>query len=222
MLVNPPTPTAQLLPGTGVGLTAGGTTQAPTITVAAYAPTTATLANGELTLDTATAGIDSKDVGQTPTSGQMLFQFFRARSSWSGMKFITTMGLGQAPASLTLVKASLWSYDGSTNLTLMDGTADVHAAYTGSFTAHKMALAAQTANIVQGNLYALALLQVGTTPGSLAGTTGYPAWSLGETGTSWKSGILTGQTDTPAGPIAVSSLGSGGGPFMMLASVTTS
>lgn len=215
-------PATQLLPGVGVALTAGGTVPAPTITVTAYPPVTATIANGELTLDTSAAGIDSKDVGQTPTSGQVLFSFFRALSSWSNMAFITTMNLGTAPSGLTLVKAGLWSYDGSTSLTRMDATADVHAAYTGTFTSHKMALSGGAQSIVAGNIYALALLQVGTTPGSLAGTSGFPMTKMGQAGASWKSGILTGQSDMPAGPVAVASLGDGGGPFMPLMSVTTS
>lgn len=215
----------QLVAGPGTNLVSGGTSGSPTITVTEILQPDGLLSNGEVAGDMAGgASGNSGDYGQTPVSGQLLLRFFRARNSWSAMKSLWFITKSTAPSGLTLVKGALFSWD-ATTLTRLDVTADLHSSFTGSFTGHKVALAGGTSNITQGSYYAIGLLQVGTTPGSLAGTDGFTSFQMG-IGQNIKSlatpaAIVSGQSDMPT-TIAASALSNAITPYLMACSVVNS
>lgn len=175
------------------------------------------LSNGELSLSTEVTG-DSNSFSATPASGTVLVKYFQAKNSWSGMKFINVQTMGTAPSGLTLVKVALFSAAANGDLTRLDISADVHTTFTGTFTNFKIPLTAQTANLVEGSIYAIGLIQVGTTPGSLLGASGETIGSISQTGVFWRTGRLLAQSDIPATITAASMTYS----WQLFGAVTTS
>jgi hypothetical protein len=104
-------------------------------------------------------------------------------------------------SGLTLSRVGIYTVDGSGNLTLAVSSADVHASAFGSGgTAYTVALASSY-QMVRGTRYALAVINVGTTPPTFFCENSAVIYSLSPR----MSGAVSGQTDLPAS-IAVASI----------------
>jgi hypothetical protein len=127
-------------------------------------PLWAGLTNGEATLPRLGQG-DSGSFGDTPASGVLHLTLFRAVTNGTYQHIGFQTG-GTAQSAITLSKVGLYSVSGST-YTLLSGSAS--SAFSGTFANQSKALgAAQT--LTAGATYAVAQLQVGTTPSSTLGS----------------------------------------------------
>lgn len=179
------------------------------------------LPNGELTMDTDTATGDSGSFSQTPASGVCLWSYFIAKRSWAAMKYITLSTAGTAAATPSGIGAKFGLYSVASNgdLTLMDSTASITGGLTGTYTTKKVALAGGAQNITAGNVYAIGVIQIGTTSGSTIGAWQQILGSISNVGGVRRASSKSGLTDLPSTQVD-SGLSTPG--WRLFATVTTS
>ena len=122
------------------------------------------ISNGENTLPRLHLD-DSGSFSSTPGTGVVLYTLFRARTGGT-YKTVTFQTGGTAQSAITLSKAGLYQQTAAGGLTLLSGSAST--AFSGTFNANSLTLGTAQALAVN-SVYAIGLLQVGTTPASLLG-----------------------------------------------------
>lgn len=139
----------------------------------------------------------------TLTSGTMLIGYFTAAVDFTVTNLLVCSSTTQS-ATITLGRMGLYSVDGSGNLALLQGTTnDTSLLGTGSTVYTK---AITSTPLTRGSRYAIGLLMVGTTAGSVRGASGVAALTTLSPRT---AAAVTGQSDLPD-PLAVGSLTTSG------------
>lgn len=146
---------------------------------------------GEITLPRGHTD-DSGSFGANPASGEMRLSYFRAQNSGSRSTVRFQTG-GTAAAASTLARVGLYSVDTSGNLTLIGSCAN-KTTFAGTYAQQTCALTAAV-TLTAGSLYAIGVLQVATTPATVAGQ-----WFNGTFmgGTPKMARKVTGLADLPA------------------------
>jgi hypothetical protein len=130
---------------------------------------------------------------QTMVSGQMRLSYFLSRKSETVTKIRVISGSANS-ASLTVGKVGLYLLDSSGNGTLVASCANDTALLGVATTAYTKTLSASY-DILSGSRYALAVLTIGSTAGSVYGVSNPPAEVVFAPRV---AGSLSGQTDLPA------------------------
>jgi hypothetical protein len=144
--------------------TAGKFVQTVPAPSAALVPLWQTLTSGIPTLPRVYQA-DSASFSATPASGVEHFTFFRADKSMT-VGHIQFQTGGTAASGITYAAVGLYTVSGSA-LTLV-ASSSVTTTFSGSYANQSRALASGYA-VVTGTIYAVGILQVGTTPASVLG-----------------------------------------------------
>jgi len=171
---------------------ASGTIKPKAVPAASITPMWTTILDGEITLPRGHTD-DSGSYGSTPVSGEIRLTYFRAQRTGSRNTVRFQTG-GTGPTASTLARVGVYSVNESNNnLTLLASSAN-KVSFAGAYAGQNCALTT-AANIVSGNMYAIGILQIATTPATVAG-----AWFNGTfMGANPKMARkVTGLTDLPA------------------------
>ena len=139
----------------------------------------------------------------TLASGTLLLGYVTAPVNLSATSIVVGSA-SAASATVTLGRVGVWSVDGSGNLTLLQGSVNDTALLGSVSTLYTKTIAA--AALTRGSRYAVGVLIVGSTAGSVRGASGISGiTSLAPV----MAAAVTGQTDLPAS-VAVGSLTTAG------------
>lgn len=219
----------------GTGLTGGGDLTADRTLTVAYGTTSGTAAQGNDSrlsdARTPTAHATSHQIGGsdefiitsthtissridsiartdaqasiTLTSQTMLLGYFTPEVAFTATNLLVCASTTQS-ATITLGRMGLYSVDGSGNLTLLQGTTNDTALLGTGSTVYTKAITSTA--LTRGSRYAVGLLMVGTTAGSVRGASGVAALTSLSPRT---AAAVTGQSDLPSS-VAVGSLTTSG------------
>lgn len=135
----------------------------------------------------------------TLTSGTIIFGYFTPSNTLAATNILIGAG-STASATVTLARLGLYSVDGSGNLALIQGTTSDTALLGSTNALYTKAIT--SASVTRGTRYAIGVLVVGTTAGSVRGSSNTAGIA---TLSPTMSSALTGQTDLP-GSVAVGTL----------------
>ena len=135
----------------------------------------------------------------TLTSGTMLLGYFTPGEDFTATNIVVGAG-GTASATVTLARLGLYSVDGSGNLTLLQGSTTDTTLLNTLNDVYTKAITSQA--LTRGTRYAVGVLVVATTAGSVRGASGTAAMSAL---TPILTRSLSGQTDLPSS-VSVGSL----------------
>lgn len=132
----------------------------------------------------------------TPGSGGMRLMFFTPER-WGTYSKVRIPTGSQPAVGLTLCRLGVYEIAADGAGTLIGSTANDTTLFGSANGANEKALQAAV-NLEAGRRYALGILQVGTTPGRLAGQTGIAAMNNENSKLPRHSGTITGQSDLPS------------------------